>query len=49
MVIILIVLLFAVPYFSIFEVRKRYYYWTILKNILLAFCLLDIVFNFMTG
>jgi len=50
MVGVMIVLLLAVPYYSIFESRyKRYLYWTILKNILLLICVLDIVFNFMTG
>jgi len=50
MVGVIITLLLAVPYYAIFESKyERYLYWTILKNILLVICLLDIVFNFMTG
>jgi len=35
------------PYQAAF--KKRLVYWTICKNLLLSFCCMDIIINFMTG
>ncbi|RLU22254.1 hypothetical protein DMN91_004532 [Ooceraea biroi] len=49
MILTMMLLLLTVPYYAVFEARKRLYYWTALKNSLLLFCCIDIVINFMTG
>lgn len=49
MIVVITLLLLTVPYYTVFELHERLYYWTVLKNTLLLLCCFDIVFNFMTG
>ncbi|KYQ60087.1 Potassium/sodium hyperpolarization-activated cyclic nucleotide-gated channel 4 [Trachymyrmex zeteki] len=49
MILIITCLLLVTPYQAAFEIKMRLRYWTICKNLLLSFCCMDIIINFMTG
>ncbi|XP_018398491.1 PREDICTED: potassium/sodium hyperpolarization-activated cyclic nucleotide-gated channel 2-like [Cyphomyrmex costatus] len=49
MILIITCLLLVTPYQAAFEIKMRLRYWTICKNLLLSFCCMDIIVNFMTG
>ncbi|XP_018362071.1 PREDICTED: potassium/sodium hyperpolarization-activated cyclic nucleotide-gated channel 2-like [Trachymyrmex cornetzi] len=49
MILIITCLLLITPYQAAFEIKMRLRYWTICKNLLLSFCCMDIIVNFMTG